>query len=46
MTAKGKEQLSSFSVLRVMNPGFTSYFSPGMCSHKTTQDKVMIPPFC
>lgn len=37
MTAKGKEQLSLFPLLRVMNPGFTSYFSPGMCSHKTTQ---------
>lgn len=42
MTAKGKQQLASVSLLRVMSLGFTGYFSSGMCSHKTTQDKVMI----
>ena len=41
MTAKGKQQLAPVSLLRVMSPGFTGYFSSGMCSHKTTQDKVM-----
>ena len=47
MTAKGKQQLASLSLLRVMNPGFTGYFSLGMCSRKTTQDKeVMISPLC
>lgn len=42
MTAKGKQQLVSVSKLRAINPGFTGYFSSGMCSYKTTQDKVMI----
>lgn len=42
MTAKGKQQPVPVSQLRVVNPGFTGYFSPRMDKHTTTQEKVMV----